>query len=349
MSGLRARVRPGAARWAPPWSHLKVPARPTIATVALQFRNDWKQPVLPSGRSPGRGLRVLARACPARTGALSHSDWLGAPTPDFEATLQDLVVEATASSVPATPPVTDAGGEPTGRIVYTCQTYKFQSAEQICLMNADGSDPRQLTQDASIRHYYPSMAPEGDSVVFSQYREDNVYEIYELSLGDGTPTRLTDRLGVLTGPEISPDGSLIAFMRWTPASNQYQIWLIDRDGGNPRRLFSGTGWDPTWSPDGKQVLFASDMGGSVQLYRVDLDGNNVEAISELPAIRGRSDWSPQGLITTYSGESWKREIYVMQCRRIANPAGIAHRRQQPGAKLLSRRAVDRLHSVLRSL
>jgi TolB protein len=148
--------------------------------------------------------------------------------------------------------------------------------------------------------------------VYSQYREDNVYEIFELVLATGEATRLTDRLGVLTGPEISPDGSLIAFMRWTPASDQYQIWIIDRDGGNPRRLFSGTGWDPTWSPNGKQVLFASDMGGSVQLHRVDLDGNNVERISDLPAIRGRSDWSPQGLIATYSGEPWKREIYIMK-------------------------------------
>lgn len=248
-----------------------------------------------------------------------------APTPDFGATLQVLVVEATAVSVPPTPQATDSGGDATGRIVYTCQIYKFQSAEQICLINADGSDPRQLTQDASIRHYYPSMGPEGNSVVYSQYREDNVYEIYELGLGGGTPTRLTDRLGVLTGPEISPDGRLIAFMRWTPASNQYQIWLMDRDGGNPRRLFSGTGWDPTWSPDGKQVLFASDMGGTVQLHRVDLDGNNVERISDLPAIRGRSDWSPQGLITTYSGESWKREIYIMQAdgsqAQQVSPAG----------------------------
>ena len=249
-----------------------------------------------------------------------------APTPDFEATLQALVVEATASSVPATAQAPDVGGAPAGRIVYTCQIYKFQSAEQICLMNADGSDPRQLTEDAGVRHYYPSMGPEGDSVVYSQYREDNVYEIYELSLDGGTPTRLTDRLGVLTGPEISPDGSLIAFMRWTSASNQYQIWLMDRDGGNPRRLFSGTGWDPTWSPDGKQVLFASDMGGTVQLHRVDVDGNNVVRISDLPAIRGRSDWSPQDLITTYSGESWKREIYVMQAdgsqaQQISPPGG----------------------------
>jgi TolB protein len=233
-------------------------------------------------------------------------------TPDFEATLQVLVAEATSSSIPETPEPTSPDGTPSGHIVFTCQIYRYQSSEQICIMNADGSDQHQLTQEAAIRHYYPSLAPDGGSVVYSQYREDNVYEIYELSLADGTTRRMTNKLGVLTGPEISPDGSSIAFMRWTTASDQYQIWMMDRSGDNPRRLFSGTGWDPTWSPDGSQILFASDMEGSVQLYRVNLDGTNRQRISNLPAIRGRSDWSPQGLIATYSGEPWKREIYVMQ-------------------------------------
>jgi len=59
---------------------------------------------------------------------------------------------------------------------------------------------------------------------------------------------------------------------------------------------------------------------------VDVDGNNVVRISDLPAIRGRSDWSPQDLITTYSGESWKREIYVMQAdgsqaQQVSPPGG----------------------------
>ena len=251
------------------------------------------------------------------------------PTPDFDATLRALMTEVPASSTspaPAPAPLaTASSGQPSGHIVFTCQIYKYQSAEQICIMSADGSGSRQLTQDAGTRHYYPSLAPDGGSVVYSQYREDNVYEIYELSLADGASKRLTDKLGVLTGPEISPNGESIAFMRWTVTSNQYQIWLIDRNGANPRRLFSGTGWDPTWSPDGAQVLFASDMDGSVQLYRVDLNGKNLQRLSDLPAIRGRSDWSAQDLITTYSGEAWKREIYVMAAdgsnARKVSPAG----------------------------
>ncbi|MFH1183638.1 MAG: hypothetical protein V1755_01180 [Chloroflexota bacterium] len=250
-----------------------------------------------------------------------------ATAPDFDATLQALITEATVSGAPApvTPEATVSGSELSGHIVFTCQIDKYQSSEQICIVNADGSGYRRLTQEDGVRHYYPSLSPDGASVVYSQYREDNVYEIHELGLTDGVSERLTDRLGVLTGPEISPDGGTIAFMRWTVASNQYQIWLIDRDGGNPRRLLSATGWDPTWSPDGTQILFASDMDGAVQLYRVDLEGTNVQRISDLPAMRGRSDWSAQGMITTYSGGPGKREIYVMQAdgsdSRQVSPAG----------------------------
>lgn len=234
-------------------------------------------------------------------------------TPDFDATVQAMVTAVPTGSSMPTPAAarTPASEDEPGHIVFTCQIYKYQSSEQICIMNADGSEQRRLTTEDGVRHYYPSLAPDGANVVFSQYREDNVYEIYELRIADGSSKRLTDRLGVLTGPEVSPDGKLIAFMRWTVASNQYQIWLMDRDGSNPRRLFAGTGWDPTWSPKGTQILFASDMEGTIQLYKVDLDGSNVTRVSDLPSIRGRSDWSANGLITTYSGESWRREIFVM--------------------------------------
>ncbi len=233
-------------------------------------------------------------------------------TPDYEATLQGLIVESTASA-----PVPSAGpnqqlGEPSGKIVFTCQVYKFTSSEQICVMNADGSGQRQLTQEADTRHFYPSLSPDGRAVVYSEYREDEYYEIMELDLTSGSPRRLTDRLGALTGPEISPDGAAIVFMRSPVASDAYQLWLMDRDGGNPHRLFEASGWDPTWSPDGQQILFASDRDGPIQLYSANLDGTDMRRLTDLPAIRGRSDWSPQGLITTYSGESWKREIFLMQ-------------------------------------
>jgi TolB protein len=254
------------------------------------------------------------------------------PTPDFAGTLQALVtagVGPTSTSGLSVIGVTStgppSGDQSSGHIVLTCQIYKYQSSEQICIMNADGSGYRRLTTDDGARHWYASLAPDGRSVVFSQYREDNVYEIYELSLADGTTTRLTDRLGTLTGPEISPDGKSIIFMRWTPASNQNQVWLMDRDGGNPRRVFRGTGWDPTWSPDGSRILFASDMDGSNQLYVVNVDGSDLRKLTNLPALRGRSDWSPLNQVVTYSGISWKRELFLMNADGLdlhqVSPAG----------------------------
>ena len=87
---------------------------------------------------------------------------------------------------------------------------------------------------------------------------------------------------------------------------------MNRDGSNPHKIPNATGWDPTWSPDGSMILFASEMQGGVQLFRIRLDGGELQKISNLPAIRGRSDWSPDGqFIVTYSGQPWNRDVYIM--------------------------------------
>jgi TolB protein len=231
------------------------------------------------------------------------------PTPDLFATLSaatPLSVDSTAQVVaPANP-----GGEPQGQIAFTCQIFKIQASNQICIINADGTGFRRLTVDDTKQHYYPSVAPDGKSVVYVAFREPNMYEIYEVDIASGVITQLTDRLGNLNGPEISPDGSTIVFKLSTASSNE--LWLMNRDGSNPHRIPNATGWDPTWSPDGSMILFASDMQGGVQLFRIRLDGGELQKISNLPAIRGRSDWSPDGqFIVTYSGQPWNRDVYIM--------------------------------------
>lgn len=238
------------------------------------------------------------------------------PTPDFGGTLRAMVSSAAVgpslpAETPISPSASPSAGQPAGHIVLTCQLFKDIGSEQICIMNADGSGYRRLTEEDGVRHYYPSLSPDGRSVVYSQYREDNVYEIYELTLTDGVARRVSDRLGALTAPEISPDGKHIVFMRWTPASNQNQIWVMDRDGTGPRRIYSGTGWDPTWAPDGNRILFASDKDGTNQLYVIGLDGSGLRRVTSLPALRGRSDWSIGDQIVTYSGPSWARELFIM--------------------------------------
>jgi hypothetical protein len=150
------------------------------------------------------------------------------PTPDVVGTFKALVATGSPPPVLVTPPdlaqtptfaVTAlpgtavpppaAGSGPGGHIVFTCQIYQDISAEQICMMNSDGTDNHRITNQDNYRRYYPSLSPDGKSVVYSGYREENVYEIYELDLASGKSKQLTDRLGVLNAPEISPDGKSI--------------------------------------------------------------------------------------------------------------------------------------------
>jgi len=261
------------------------------------------------------------------------------PTPDLFATLQASTPLGYSSPIPvdtSTPspnfnfdtvtetpitPTAIAGGKVpapspadglTGHIVYTCQIFKVQASNQICIMNADGSGFRRLTTTDSKQHFYPSLAPDGQSVLYSAFVDTNNYEIYKMELGDGTVTQLTNSYAVETAPEFSPDGKSITYARYNPSTKRFQIIIADKNGNDINNVPGVTGWDPTWSPDGGQILFASDERGLVQLYTVKLDGKGLKAVTNLPAIRGRSDWSADGnYIVTYSGPAWNREVFIM--------------------------------------
>ena len=236
-------------------------------------------------------------------------------------------------STPTTlvPTQTPRAGWPPGKIVFTCQWQKLQSSGQICMIDAD--DPGTVrTMTYGAQHYYGSLAPEGMSLIYSGFREKDVYEIYELGWREGTPAssqfrQLTDRLGVLNAAEVSPDGGQIVFARHVPETGLDEIWLMQRDGRDQRRLLDMRAWDPTWSPDGRQILFASDHAEGIQLWVVEVDGSNLRRVTDLPAQRGRSDWSPDGRsIVTDSGGPWRHEIYLMNAdgsdaHRISPPGG----------------------------
>jgi len=257
-------------------------------------------------------------------------------TPESPLSIATLQAEASAAPTsPASPttasapdpqpaapsPAFPSSNGPAGRIVYTCQV--GNAGNHICLINADGSGFRQLTYDA-VKHWYPSLSPDGASALYSAYVRDYVYEIYEMNLATGVVQQLTDSLGVLKAPEASPDGTRIVFGVGTPDDGE-QVWVMERSGANPKKI-NNRGWDPSWSPDGTQILFASDSGGSIQLYVMNADGSGVKRVTDFDALRGRSDWSPDGeWMVTYNGPSWKREIFIFrpdftEARRLT-PAG----------------------------
>lgn len=242
------------------------------------------------------------------------------PTPPaliFPTRSSEFPPSATPSHVETASPLPLSGS---GKIVYVCQIFRVSEADQICIMNSDGSNQRRLTTSDTARHYYPSLAPDGQSVLFSSNMDGTNFYIYELKLTG----ELTNLWQPGIAPEVSPDGRLIAFTQSDGKNDM--IWVMNRDGSNPRLLYSN-GWDPTWSPDGQKILFASQVGGLSQLMTINLDGGGLQQVSDLPLLRGRSDWSADGRnIVTYSGRSWERELFLIPLdgspvRQLTPPGG----------------------------
>ncbi|MCK6539115.1 MAG: hypothetical protein L6Q26_03565 [Anaerolineales bacterium] len=288
-------------------------------------------PILLLLAAAGCNMPVASTPTPDLFSTLQASTPLTAFTPELLETQTPLPTDFALPTL--TPTAFPTGGIPspspadglTGHIVFTCQVFKVQAQNQICIMNADGSGYRRLTTDDTRQHFYPSLSPDGASVLYSAFYETNNFEIFEMRLSDGSVTRITNSSVVETAPELSPDGTTIVYSRYNPNTEKYQIILAERNGANPGNIPGASGWDPTWSPDGRQVLFASDARGTTQLYAARVDGRELRTITNLPAIRGRSDWSPDGnSIVTYSGPAWNRELYIL------NADGSNARQLTPG-------------------
>jgi len=251
---------------------------------------------------------------------------IGNPSKTIETPTETLVTDrntptrlpTTITAIPPTsvPPTTEPptpivpSENPIGKIVFTCQIFKNNNRNQICVMNADGSDEQRLTTDDFANHYYASFSPDGESIVFSSNQAGSD-DLYEMDL-NGRQTQLTF-LGKSYAPEISPDGKYIVFANSGGAFTS--LWIMNRDGGNPHEIFSPSGvgaFDPTWSPDGKRILFALGVEDNKKLHTIDPDGSNLQVVSEEFTTRGRSDWSPDGIkIAGYTGGEWQRKIYLM--------------------------------------
>jgi TolB protein len=212
---------------------------------------------------------------------------------------------------------------PSGKIVYACQV-NGKNHDQLCIISPNGTGQYQLTND-NFENFYPSFSPDGQSVVFSSNRSGQ-FEICEITL-NGNLKQLTS-LGDVYAPEISPDGRLVVFTH--NIGSFTTIWLMQRDGGSPHKLFSKAGkdaLDPTWSADGRQILFAVGNVDDKRLYIMNADGSGASMLNSSFSTRGRSDWSVNGLIVSYSGASWHREIFVM------NPDGSSLKQISTGGNV----------------
>jgi len=227
-----------------------------------------------------------------------------------------LAARPLVSLTPELAPTIDPNAPPTGKIAYVCQFSKRVSRNQICLINADGSGQRVLTPGGDYDDFFPSITPDGNHVLFVSTRTGR-YQIYEYDLITSQVRQLTNLIrDSAYAPEASPDDTYIVFYAIHDGGSfpsDHNLWIAQRDGSNPVQITSrpGGAWDPVWSPDGTQILFASQEDGISQLFIINADGTDARQATNLTGIRGRNDWSPDGqTLSTYIGSAWDRDIYT---------------------------------------
>jgi Tol biopolymer transport system component len=193
------------------------------------------------------------------------------------------------------------------------------AARGIWLVNADGSEPRQLTTQSNGRNTRLYWSPDGRKLAFLSGACGDFCEHLYVINADGSGLRnLTPHLRGGPGrgaadPSWSPDGRTIAFVRRDFRSNA--VYVVRPDGGSGRRRLTWAPVDyaaPAWSPDGRRIAFVGTLDGNFEIYVMNADGRRRRNLTLHPGYDGDPTWSPDGRrIAFVSNRDGAYGIYVM--------------------------------------
>ena len=182
------------------------------------------------------------------------------------------------------------------------------------VMNADGSNQTDLSQQPNTDEAFPAWSTDGQHIAFTSRRDGN-NEIYVMGADGSQPTRLTTAPGDDFAPAWSPDGARLAFVSDRDRDTGfYSLYIMDADGSHITRLTQDQGIDyaPAWSPDGTRLVFRSDQNGAADIYMVKADGSDLHALTSNQGNNWSPTWSPDGqqiIFQTNRDGNW--EIYLM--------------------------------------
>ena len=193
----------------------------------------------------------------------------------------------------------------------------------------DGSDAKRLTTangyDAEATINYKTK-----KIIFTSL-EGGDLDLYSMNLDGTGKKQLTTGYGYDGGPVFSRDGKKIVWRAnhpSTPETKQryadlikenltspmkMELMVANADGSNAKQItdFNCASFAPTFTPDGKQILFSSNKhncdGRKFELYMVNIDGTNLRQITNLGGFTSFPEFSPDGkklvFVTDWKGTS----------------------------------------------
>lgn len=178
---------------------------------------------------------------------------------------------------------------------------------ELYLHDVDNSESQRLTFQPTNDNS-PSWAPNGKEIVFESYERDTQsFSLHKINADGSELTPLADQIGGDNWePKWSPDGTKIAFLHSNLRDKAPSLWVMNTDGGEMRvafkpratesNTFAGGVSSFSWSPDSKQLVFASGHEGPCssfsldaettscgkRIYIVNVDGSGLKKITNRP-------------------------------------------------------------------
>jgi len=175
---------------------------------------------------------------------------------------------------------------------------------------------RRAVTDGKTLDFTPAFSPDGKSLAFSRAIEEGT-DVYTFNIRDNcclqrlTVGRFSDNLS----PVYSPDGQRIGFV--STRAGLPQIYVMAPDGTD-QQLFApfdygvtGSSNAPDWSPDGLAVTFHREVGGTLQVFVLDVRSRTVRQLTS----SGRNEdptWAPDSRHLAFvSDRAGFRQLWVI--------------------------------------
>lgn len=168
----------------------------------------------------------------------------------------------------------------------------MHGGSQIFLMNADGSGLQRLAQSSGI-DTEPNFSPDGRSIIFTSDRGGSP-QIYRMPISGeraGVAERLTFEGSYNVSPRHSPDGKSFAYIHRN--GGRFNIAVQDF-ARRQVQLLTDSRFDesPSFAPNGKMILYASEINGRGILSVVSSDGQTKQRLSSQIGDIREPVWGP---------------------------------------------------------
>jgi len=210
---------------------------------------------------------------------------------------------------------------------------------ELRVVGVDGAEPRVLYRNPEAGFVQPcAWSPDGRRILTLFFRKDNISQIALVPAAGGAPRALKSLNWVYPKKmDFSPDGQYVVYDNTArQGSGARDIFLLSVDGSREVPLVEHPADDlfPLWTPDGTAVVFASDRSGTMDAWRIRVEGGRAQGAPEL-LRRDLGRFLPLGITRRgayyYGLRDGYEDVHIASLEPGAAKPGPPASRRFPGA------------------